>query len=442
MGDVRDTIHQLVSQFADDYLHSDEWALLSKLPPMSRIVSLHGISTLRGSDEPLPARLRQLTDDLSPLSPLRRDCLEARIEWFVNDLASAAARTGTAGVGGVVDDFITHFTAPTQQVLHSFTLGAFRVTGLSGSDPVQLVEDWKLHPRGMPLGSHASSLVSATETDEPPTSLTRFVDVPKGADPQQFLFLGRSYAQLILESLRLFALSGVFVAQEDFSPDYHYVGISHWNPATCPTTTVCRALPAARLPELAAFLTLWLQLTPTTKPVLLEKGPSRLRQALWHLKRAYDDSEWEHALLDAVSGLEFLLVGQNAELSYRLAIRAACLLSAPNPDEAEKVFATIRQLYGLRSCIAHGDWATAEKEAAKVLRGNGQADETAGAACATTAVDYLRRAILAAAFFESKGKDMRTVLDEKSLLNVAAREALRKSLDEDASNPLVQAMVA
>lgn len=179
MDDVRDRVHQLASQFADDWLGSDEWALLRALPPMSLRVYLHGITTLKGSDGFLPARLRQLADDLLPLSQIPRYSLDARVAWLVYCLATEASSTEIAVI---LDGFVAEFLAPTQQVLHSFTLGEFQVTGLPAGEPVQLMGDWKLHPRGMPLDSRALSLLGAPQGDEPPTSLTRFADVPKGSD--------------------------------------------------------------------------------------------------------------------------------------------------------------------------------------------------------------------------------------------------------------------
>lgn len=187
---------------------------------------------------------------------------------------------------------------------------------------------------------------------------------------------------------------------------------------------------------------MWLDLTPNAKPELpAEKVRNRLYQALWHLKRAYDDSNWERALLDAVSGLELLLVGETPELSYRLSIRAGHLLSAHDPGLAGRVFSDIKQMYDVRSKVAHGDWAAAGRLASKHWGGEGRSKEAAGPACASAAIDYLRKAILAAAYFMSKGKDIQTLLDEKSLLNVKDREALHKSLEEDASNPLVRAFM-
>lgn len=440
MGDIRDDVRQLVSQFADDWLGSDEWALLRALPPLSLQVYLHGMTTLKGSDEPLPARMRQLADALSPLSPLPRDYLEARLGWLVNDLASAAAPGETAKV---VDGFVDKFLAPNRVVLHSFTLGGFRVTGLSGREPVELVAGWRLHPRGMPLDSHARLLVSGPEGDEAPTSLTRFADVPKGDDPVRYGFEGWLNVQLILEGLRLFAPSGVFVAQEDFSPDYPYVRAFQSPPAVRPTPTTYHALPAERVPELISFLTSWLPLSPSREPEPpRQRGRNRLYQALWHLRRAYDDRDWEHALLDAVSGMELLLVDQLNELSYRLAIRAGHLLFAHDPDRAGTVFADIRDMYDVRSCIAHGDREAAGKKAAKRWGAEGRSKDQAGAVCATTAVEYLRKAILLAAYFGGKRRDLQSLLDEKDLLNVKYREAIRKSLAEDVSNPLIRALSA
>ena len=62
----------------------------------------------------------------------------------------------------------------------------------------------------------------------------------------------------------------------------------------------------------------------------------------------------EDKILDAVIGFESLfLAGINAELSYRLSLRAAYLLGSSG-DERDQLFKTVKTLYELRSAIIHG----------------------------------------------------------------------------------------
>jgi hypothetical protein len=437
MEGVRDDVHHLVSQFANDWLGSDEWASLRALPKRMQLACLNAALDPEASGEPLPKRLGRLAGELSPCSALSPEAVNARIACLLVDLAQGAVEGETPKI---VKDFVDEFLSPHQCQIHSFTLAEFHMGGLGQS--TALVDGWWLHQRTLPLEPRALPWVCAPGFGIAPTSLTRKAQVPKGCDPNASHAESWASAQLVLEGIRLFVQSGVFFAQEDFSSDYPYAPMLQFLPPGHPAARGSCYLQAERLEELRAFLGSWLPLgTLGASEAPRQSERNRLHQAQWQLMRAFGQVDWERALVDAVGGLEGLLVGGGSELSYRLAVRTGHLLSAHNPEEAGRVFSDIKHIYNVRSKVAHGDWTAAAGLAAKHWGEKGQPNEAAGRACASTAIDYLRKAILAAAYFASKGKDIETEIDETSLLNVAAREALRKSL-EDTANPLIRALMA
>jgi hypothetical protein len=68
-----------------------------------------------------------------------------------------------------------------------------------------------------------------------------------------------------------------------------------------------------------------------------------------------DESEPEDKIMDAMISMEalYLYDSENAELSYRLSLRAACLLGR---DEGEKNYIRklLKEVYDLRSKVVHG----------------------------------------------------------------------------------------
>ena len=98
---------------------------------------------------------------------------------------------------------------------------------------------------------------------------------------------------------------------------------------------------AAQVPAAAAAL------KTATEPTKL--AMRRLSMAL--VRDAPDDQ-----LIDACIGLEALLGQVDAELSYRIALRAAALLSTktPEPMNPQSVFQMARKIYSRRSELVHG----------------------------------------------------------------------------------------
>lgn len=70
--------------------------------------------------------------------------------------------------------------------------------------------------------------------------------------------------------------------------------------------------------------------------------------------------------LDHMIALEFLYVGQNQELTYKLALRGAYLLGH-NKMERTKIFNDIKRGYEIRSQIVHGNRNPAREELQKII---------------------------------------------------------------------------
>ena len=79
---------------------------------------------------------------------------------------------------------------------------------------------------------------------------------------------------------------------------------------------------------------------------------SALDRALWLLGRAYNAALPRDVLLDAVVGLESLLVPGPGEAAYRFALHGTAILAADH-----KVHDDLRKIYHLRSSAAHAGTA-------------------------------------------------------------------------------------
>ncbi|NCT91962.1 hypothetical protein GXB85_13525 [Cellulomonas sp. APG4] len=95
----------------------------------------------------------------------------------------------------------------------------------------------------------------------------------------------------------------------------------------------------------------------------LGSADKRVRLASRRLSTAVVRDAADDQLVDACIGLEALLGQKGAELSFRIAMRAAALLSsrANTPVSAEEVFDIARTVYARRSEIVHG--STSERAA-------------------------------------------------------------------------------
>ncbi len=85
---------------------------------------------------------------------------------------------------------------------------------------------------------------------------------------------------------------------------------------------------------------------------LREKSPD-LQQAFWYWGRSCLASIDRDVLLDAVIGLEGLLVPTAGEIRYRFGLHGAALLASCS-DDAETMARELRKIYDKRSSAAHG----------------------------------------------------------------------------------------
>lgn len=105
------------------------------------------------------------------------------------------------------------------------------------------------------------------------------------------------------------------------------------------------SLTAEEVPQLQAFWPIVLELMNQEKHYL--QLPAR------RLQFGGERSRLEDSLIDYMIGLESLLGEGNAEISYRMAMRGAVILSSGSTGRFNK-FKNLRNLYDLRSKIVHG----------------------------------------------------------------------------------------
>jgi dsDNA-binding SOS-regulon protein len=84
-----------------------------------------------------------------------------------------------------------------------------------------------------------------------------------------------------------------------------------------------------------------------------ETAKRRIFAAIRRLSSALDGAYAADKLLDAVAGLEGLLVASNTEVSHKFAERVALFL-AQGTDERTKLCKKMKDAYRLRSKVAHG----------------------------------------------------------------------------------------
>jgi hypothetical protein len=101
--------------------------------------------------------------------------------------------------------------------------------------------------------------------------------------------------------------------------------------------------------EIPAFLEFW----QFYQKVRLVKR-SQVEIALRRFNFAYERKRPEDKLIDYMIGFEALLLKQEQELRYKLALRGSALLGK-NPEERERIFGELQGAYKQRNKIVHGD---------------------------------------------------------------------------------------
>jgi hypothetical protein len=104
-----------------------------------------------------------------------------------------------------------------------------------------------------------------------------------------------------------------------------------------------------------------------TRALRLRRGSGDLRQAFFHWGRSAVAELERDQLLDAVVGLEGLLVENAGENTYRFRLHGTALL-ARFAESAEACNAELKRVYGGRSKVAHGNSGRVHEEAPKALR--------------------------------------------------------------------------
>jgi len=96
---------------------------------------------------------------------------------------------------------------------------------------------------------------------------------------------------------------------------------------------------------------------------IISEPPKILQIALKRFNDSYNKNKKEDKLIDYMVALESLLLREDSELTYKMAMRGAYLLGR-NFHERRELFETIKKAYSLRSKIVHGNTL---KDSVKVL---------------------------------------------------------------------------
>jgi hypothetical protein len=86
--------------------------------------------------------------------------------------------------------------------------------------------------------------------------------------------------------------------------------------------------------------------------------------ALNHYLQACSSKGLEESIINLITGFEALMVTGKEEVSYKVALNASLLISHI-PEERERTFKVIKEMYGLRSKVVHGDLPSFVKIMAK-----------------------------------------------------------------------------
>ena len=366
---------------------------------------------------------KELAADLSVSLPIRYGdlAIQARLTRLMARTVGCLEPLTTSSL---VTEFVDEVLDPNQTFMHQFLLGNWSVAGADEGFYWQLVNDWTI---GTALWSPTGKGGSEASGAPVPIGflLRRALRVPKEADPGRVGFASWIEAQVILEGMRLYKSGGVFFADEAFSPDYPYTDLKYYGVRRVPPASLVYSVDVSELPRIQSFLNWWLPRSPRTSDTSkLGKSDRRLSQALWRFASTYEAPDWQRALLDAVSSLEMVLDIGEGELKYRFAARLSHLLAAWNSAPIADTYSLARDLYSVRSAVAHGDWDGAERRAVKLARDRSLKADVAGYDVARQAMDMLRQVVLLLSTLADQDEDPERWLDEARLFDPAQRHRL------------------
>lgn len=92
-----------------------------------------------------------------------------------------------------------------------------------------------------------------------------------------------------------------------------------------------------------------------------------LSLALRAFNGSFRRSTWLDRVIDLAVALEALFARGEQEITHKAATRAA-LIAARDAEEAKRIYATVREFYGLRSAIVHAIPSSSRKKATGVIR--------------------------------------------------------------------------
>jgi len=167
----------------------------------------------------------------------------------------------------------------------------------------------------------------------------------------------------------------------------------------------------------------WAHMQSIDLPIPAEKGvpkePTSLAISYERYSNALDETIFENRIFSAVMGLEALYLTEKQEMSYRLRMRVAKLLSllGYNQDEVRE---KIKDAYDVRSTYVHGE-TLKQKDKQTLERRHGNLQNFS-----KTIIDYLRASIVALLKKPSKNRLIEKIDD--SFLYSNKEEEVKKLL--------------
>lgn len=421
MGTGRQRLVETISAFVRQWQGATRTAMGNESQPAASQEDVEKSRSQLWTQAIVDSVAKELAADLSESLPIRYGdpAIQARLTRLMARTHGCVEPLKTSSL---VTEFVDELLDPNQTFLHLFLLGNFSVTGADEDFNCQLLNDWTIE-----TASWFPTRETAGEAPGTPVPigflLRRALRVSKDADPGRVGFASWIEAQVILEGMRLYRSGGIFFADEAFSPDYPYTELKYYGMRRLAHASLAYAIQVSELPRIQSFLNWWLPRSPRRRDTS-KLGDRRLNQALWRLASAYDTADWQRASLDAVSGLEMALGIGEGELKYRFAVRLSHLMAAWSSASIADTYSLARDLYAVRSAVAHGDWDGAEQRAFKLANKRSLKTDLAGHEVARQAVDILRQVVLLLSALADQHADPERWLDEARLFDPAGRARL------------------
>jgi hypothetical protein len=95
----------------------------------------------------------------------------------------------------------------------------------------------------------------------------------------------------------------------------------------------------------------------------LDRNGTKIGLAIKRLNQAFLRSNDHDSILDVTIGMEAILSDSNDEITHKLALRLASLISYAKVSDisAQQIFKEVKAIYKFRSAVIHGDVRASEK---------------------------------------------------------------------------------